>query len=249
MMSLQALIPVALFVCLVSCDASSKNKIGKPINAPPSAHPAMNSVMVNSGNSQVNSQGHGNLPAGHPPIDTSASSTTQPSQRTPSPGGSSEAATASDGSDTLDVGNLTFTISEGLVQEKPSSRMRVAQFRLPRTEGDPEDGVMTVIPARGSLDDNITRWSKQFKENPSDGRQVHDVAGMKVTTVRMEGTFQASMGPFSGGGTPKKDFRLWGAIFATQDGGSLFFKAIGPKATVRTYEERLEAMARSVRSR
>jgi hypothetical protein len=237
---------------LVSCDHPPASKLEEAIDAPPPKHPAMASSTVGSssgpggGSSKINP--HGGLPAGHPPIESS-----QPSSETPTEGAAPATSppkptSPSQGDGPLKVGKFTFDVAEGLVREAPKSQMRLAQFRLPRAEGDLEDGEMSVIQASGSVADNIARWRKQFLENPQDDRQAYEPGGTKVTTVRIAGTFTASRGPFAGGGTPKTGFRLWGAIVDMGGGGSLFFKAVGPQSTIAAHEDGLEAMVTGLKT-
>ena len=44
---------------------------------------------------------------------------------------------------------LAWTAPEGWAARPPASRMRLAEFTLPRAEGDPEDGVLAIyVPVR-----------------------------------------------------------------------------------------------------
>ena len=46
--------------------------------------------------------------------------------------------------------------------------MRKATFKIPRAEGDPEDGEMSVSLAGGTVDQNVQRWSGQFERGKDD---------------------------------------------------------------------------------
>ena len=67
---------------------------------------------------------------------------------------------------------LRFKMPDGWVSESPSSKMRVAQYKLPKAEGDAEDASLVVYyfgPAQGgSVDANIDRWISQI-EQPRSG--------------------------------------------------------------------------------
>lgn len=238
---------LSVSLLLSSCDQPAGSKRNEPIDAPSPKHPAMSSTTIDTGGGHSRVNPHGGLPAGHPPIDSSSAPPPASPPSGEDSGGSVQASTPStsqalpDGP--LTIGRFTFEVADGLVREVPKSQMRKAQFRLPRVGDDQEDGEMSVIVASGSVDDNIDRWRKQFVENPPADRSSYEPGGTKVTTVRIAGTFTASRGPFAGGGTPKKDFRLWAAIVDMGGGSSLFFKAVGPRATIASFEDRLEAMA------
>src|SRR3989442_5726999 len=67
---------------------------------------------------------------------------------------------------------LRFKMPEGWVSESPSSKMRVAQYKLPKATGDAEDASLVVYyfgPAQGgSVEANIDRWISQM-EQPGSG--------------------------------------------------------------------------------
>ena len=80
-------------------------------------------------------------------------------------------------------GTLGFVAPEGWVEEKPSSSMRVAQYRLPGSEslgGDAELAVFSAIG--GTVDQNVQRWLGQFEsvEAPGRGRPRGDVIGEQI---------------------------------------------------------------------
>src|SRR2546423_11170093 len=90
-------------------------------------------------------------------------------------------------------GDLHFKAPDGWVTEKPSSNMRVAQYKLPKVEGDPEDASLVLYyfgaTQGGTTQANIDRWIGQMQQ--PDGAASKDKAktdnltvnGLKVTTV------------------------------------------------------------------
>src|SRR6187549_3305368 len=62
---------------------------------------------------------------------------------------------------------LKFKVPAGWVEEERSSAMRVAQYKLPRTEGDTEDGSLVLYyfgkGQGGSTMANIERWASQMQ--------------------------------------------------------------------------------------
>jgi hypothetical protein len=126
--------------------------------------------------------------------------------------------------------------------------MRLGQLRLPRAEGDSEDGVLTVIEAGGSVDDNLSRWRGQFTGSPAAETDTFEKGRLTVTTIRVEGAFQGMGGPMAGGGGPaKENYRLSGAVVRDPQRQSLtFLKATGPRATLLRWEDALESLFRSI---
>jgi len=141
---------------------------------------------------------------------------------------------------------LRFKMPDGWVSESPSSKMRVAQYKLPKAEGDAEDASLVVYyfgPAQGgSVEANIDRWISQM-EQPGSGpskekakRQTLTVNGLKVTTVDVAGTYTAEMSPGSATHYHKPSFRLRGAVVETPR-GFYFAKLIGPEKTFDHWKE------------
>jgi len=141
---------------------------------------------------------------------------------------------------------LRVKMPDGWVSESPSSKMRVAQYKLPKAEGDAEDASLVVYyfgPAQGgSVEANIDRWISQM-EQPGSGpskekakRQTLTVNGLKVTTVDVAGTYTAEMSPGSATHYHKPSFRLRGAVVETPR-GFYFAKLIGPEKTVDHWKE------------
>ncbi len=118
------------------------------------------------------------------------------------------------------------------VRERPRGMMRIAQFKLPRAAGDSADASLTVIVAGGSVDANIKRWEGQFQAGVKATRSASKVNGLDVMTATLEGTFMKKARPMAPGpGQAHPGYTVHAAIVKTAR-GQLFFKAVGPKATV-----------------
>src|SRR5690606_21329325 len=86
------------------------------------------------------------------------------------------------------------------------SPMRKATYKIPKVEGDPEDGEMSVTQVGGSVKDNIARWEGQFDGGNQAKTTDKQVGGVTVTIVELTGTFKGG-GPMMGGGDePKQDW-------------------------------------------
>lgn len=175
------------------------------------------------------------LPSGHPPISGAATKPEQPS---------------------VPVG---FEAPENWESEKPKSAMRAAQYRLPRAEGDPEDGQMIVYyfgPNQGGgVDDNLNRWIDFFSNE--DGSPVRDADakieriesnGLSITTLDVAGRYTDMMSRANQPGPTPVDFRMLSAIAVTPDGRRVFFKAVGPKPTMTAHKDAFDKLVKSLKS-
>ncbi len=115
--------------------------------------------------------------------------------------------------------------------------MRKATYDVPRADKDLEDGECGVFyfgPGMGgSVDANIERWIKQFKDLPGDKikRADRTANGLVEHTVEVDsGNFNANaMG--RGAEMLKPNFGLLGAI-VEEPSGEYFFKLTGPARTI-----------------
>ena len=144
------------------------------------------------------------------------------------------------------AGDLRFKAPDGWVTEKPSSAMRVAQYKLPKAEGDNEDASLVLYyfgaSQGGSAQANIDRWISQIQQ--TDGSASKDraktetitVNGLKVTTVDVAGTYTAEMSPGSGTSHNDANYRLRAAVIETPK-GNYFLKLVGPAKTLGRWEQ------------
>lgn len=142
--------------------------------------------------------------------------------------------------------SLKFAAPNGWVQEKPSSNMRVAQYKLPKAEGDAEDASVVLYffgaTQGGSAAANIERWIGQMKQ--TDGSESQSKAkeenltvnGLKITSVTVTGTYTAEMAPGSGTFFNNPNYRLRAAVIDTPK-GSYYLKIVGPDKTVTKWDK------------
>lgn len=174
------------------------------------------------------------LPPGHPPL--TAAPTPAP---TPTPQGPP----------------LVWEVPENWRSVTPRSRFRLAQYAIPKVDGDPRDGEVAVFHfpnSGGTVAANLERWAGQF--TTADGqpiapqmiqRETFDVGGLKVHTIELTGYMQ--VGSMMGGTGQRSDveYRLLGAIVETP-GGHWFFKGYGPAATMAAARADFIAMLKTV---
>jgi len=143
-------------------------------------------------------------------------------------------------------GELRFKVPEGWVTEKASSSMRVAQYKLPKTEGDKDDGSLVLYyfgsNQGGSAQANIDRWIGQMQQ--PDGSSSKDKAktesvtinGLRVTTVDVTGVYTAEMAPGSGSFHNDDNYRLRAAVVETPK-GNYYVKLAGPAKTIAKWDQ------------
>jgi len=142
-------------------------------------------------------------------------------------------------------GELRYKAPDGWVKETASSAMRMAQYKLPKAEGDLEDAALVVYyfgaTQGGAVQANIDRWISQIQQ--PDGSSSKDKAktetmtinGLKVTTVDVTGTYTAEMAPGSGTMHNDANYRLRAAVIETPK-GNYFLKLFGPAKTMGRWE-------------
>ena len=151
-------------------------------------------------------------------------------------------------------GELRFTAPAEWITEQPSSRMRIAQYKLPKAEGDKEDASLVIYyfgsSDGGSVSANIERWIGQMQQ--PDGSAGKDKAktdsltvnGLKISTVDLTGTYTAEMAPGSNERHNDPNYRLRAAVIETPK-GSYYLKLVGPQKTVARWEQALEKFLKS----
>ncbi len=141
-----------------------------------------------------------------------------------------------------ELAGIRWSAGDPLTWRDPSRPMRNAEYVV--SEGD-DEAVLTIFhfPGMGgSIDDNVARWTGQFRGGDEAEVETETIGGLEVTTVDVSGTFASSMG--MGGGAPQPDSRLLGAIVQAPD-GPVFFKLLGPKDTVTRAEDAFAALVQS----
>ena len=150
--------------------------------------------------------------------------------------------------------SLKFRVPAGWVEEERTSSMRVAQYRLPKAEGDSEDASLVLYyfgqGQGGSTAANVERWVSQMKQ--ADGsaskektkEETFEANGLKVATVDISGTYMAETAPGSGTLLNKPGYRLRAAVVETPK-GSYFVKLVGPEKTVAHWNDSFLSYLRS----
>lgn len=240
----------------VSCEKDPSPGGSGVSAAPAPRHPAM---LEPAGTKAVPAEGleepvieNEGLPEGHPPVKSMPPEGSGQAGAGKTSAGSAPHASGSRLESALSGFGLSASVPAGWVEAASASSFRLATLRLPKVEGDLEDGEMSVANAMGGEEQNLKRWREQF--NPDDPEPVSskkEVSGIQVTLTEMEGTFKGASGPMAGGsGAPKPGTKLLGAIIRPPKGDQLlFFKAWGPKKTMEKWKPSFEEFVSSLKSR
>ena len=151
------------------------------------------------------------------------------------------------------LGPFKVVVPEGWMEEAPSSAMRKAQYRLPKIEGDAEDGELIAFyfgqGQGGSVEANIDRWIGQISQpdgSPSKEKAKttnREVAAMKATLVYVSGTYTNAM---MGNPSPRTGYRMLAAVIETGE-GPWFFKLVGPEKTVAKWSSSFDQFINSLK--
>lgn len=145
------------------------------------------------------------------------------------------------------AGGVRWSIPAAWTQQ-PAKTMRVATYTIPGKTGaeSAECGVFHFGRGNGGgLQDNITRWAQQFDGSPKPKTTDETVRGMVVHRVDISGTYLSPGGPMMKSQGAKSGYRLLGAIVEAP-GGFVFFKCVGPAATISAAEKDIEALIASI---
>ena len=186
----------------------------------------------------ADSTGSGELPVGHPPVD--------------SPPPSAGIVPPPAGSGTGEAG-ISWSTPEGWVAETPRSAMRRAQYRVAGAGGDAECVVFYFGPGQGGgALANVERWADQFAQ--PDGGSSRDVmkteqteiADMPVLLTEVTGTYSGGMAMMGGPAQQLTGYALLGAVVEGPD-ANWFFKLTGPEETVFAQRDAFRRMIESIR--
>lgn len=99
----------------------------------------------------------------------------------------------------LEIDGKKGKLPAGWKEEAPTNQMRLAQFKIPKVEGDTEDAELIIFKGLGgSAAANIDRWKKTFGAEDQAKAKVTDfeAAGGKGQLLEIQGTYQFKARPF-----------------------------------------------------
>lgn len=154
----------------------------------------------------------------------------------------------------IQAAGVAWTVPTGWEAE-PARQMRIATYRIHAIAGDPEDAECAVYffgPGQGgTVEANLDRWAHQFTapdgQSPAQSAKMEKrvIAGLKVSTLSMSGTYLGGGGMMSQEQVKKPNSRMLGAIIEAPE-GLVFFKLIGPLNTVAGADGDFKSLLESV---
>jgi hypothetical protein len=153
------------------------------------------------------------------------------------------------------AGSLTYSTPDGWRVQPPASSMRVAEFSLPRADGDAEDAQLVVYyfgGQGGSVEANLERWIGQIEQpdgKPSASvakKETRRVNGLALTLVDVSGTYVAETAPGATTRQNKPGFRLRAGVVETAN-GPYFIKLTGPSRTIGKWDRAFEQFVASLK--
>ncbi|HYV35670.1 MAG TPA: hypothetical protein VE988_08195 [Gemmataceae bacterium] len=147
--------------------------------------------------------------------------------------------------DVVKLGKLSGKAPASWKEEKPSSTMRLSQFRLPKAEGDAEDAELAIFffESGGSVQDNIDRWKGMF--TAPEGKSIDQVtkvekfqvAGINTTYSDIHGTFAfKDMNKQNSKVQKKANYRHIGVILESPE-GQYVLRLSGPASTIEAHKK------------
>ncbi|MCR4415097.1 MAG: hypothetical protein NUV77_21975 [Thermoguttaceae bacterium] len=147
----------------------------------------------------------------------------------------------------VQIGSVRLTAPEGWIRKKPQIAFILAEFGLPRVEGDAEDAQLTVTAVGENTPKNLDRLREQLGNKPSQGSvEQLRIEGIEVMLVDTSLDPADSHGPFApprGGGR----YRVLNAIAPI--GSKLYFiHCSGPEKTVGARAGEFRAFLQTMKS-
>ena len=149
---------------------------------------------------------------------------------------------------------LRFKAPAEWVVEKPSSNMRVAQYKLPKVDGDSEDASLVLYffgsNQGGSVQANLERWISQFEQPDGSSSAAKakveslTINQLKISTIDLAGTYVAETAPGSGVRHNTPNYRLRAAVIETPK-GAYYVKLVGPTKTLIRWDKSFDDYLRS----
>jgi hypothetical protein len=186
------------------------------------------------------------IPPGHPPLPGSRDFPTGSTSNSSPPGALEKEVVEGE----IHLTGVMFEMPEGWLREPTPGGMMapVAVIRLPKAEGDSEDGQIRIthFPGmKGLNDQNIQRWQMQVKS--SDDADAGKTSNMEHNDIKFT-TFDATgaydPGAAMGSSGAKTGQRFIGVIIDHPQGPH-FIKASGPVNTMTHWRESIDEFLKS----
>jgi hypothetical protein len=147
------------------------------------------------------------------------------------------------------LGGMKSSAPSDWKSEATSSRMRVYQFAVPKSEGDPRDAEIIIFTfgamGGGTAEQNVARWKSMFI--PPEGKKIDDVAKVdefkvgpaEVTYLDVQGTYRHKASPMATTEDLRPDSRMLAVMFQTAQ-GPYYIRFVGPAKTVSAHKQQFD---------
>ena len=145
----------------------------------------------------------------------------------------------------VEWGGVKSTTPAGWKEETPSNKMRMAQFKLAKEKGDPEDAELALFasPGGGTVDANLDRQVKKFElaKDAKPAMSKIKVGKEEATYQDITGTLLKKTPPFDPNAkiTKVENYRQIYVIFEGKD-AVYSLTLLGPTKTVEKHKKDLD---------
>jgi gluconolactonase len=131
-------------------------------------------------------------------------------------------------------GGLKLAVPESWEQKPAANNFRLAQFEIPKADGDKETAELVVSSfggGGGGVQANIDRWIQQFQPKERTAKITTGTSPQgEYIFVDLTGTYKKPIGPpIAGKFEEVPEARMLGVMLNLKGKGTFFLKLAGPK--------------------
>jgi hypothetical protein len=131
--------------------------------------------------------------------------------------------------------------------------MRLAQFKLPKEDGDDQDAQLIIYQfppgSSGKPDDNLKRQLAKFSGKPEVKTDKLTVGKIEAPYQDITGTFLQKKRPFDpkDAGVEQKNFRQLYVVLLVPDKGDYYPTLVGPAKTVEKHKKDFDEFLKNLK--
>ncbi len=145
---------------------------------------------------------------------------------------------------TVEMAGMKSVAPADWKEETPSNNMRMAQFKLPKEEGDKDDAELAVFVFPGGSGTVKQNLDRQLAKFVADGRKATTdkvkVGGIDAVYQDVTGTYKKKKFPMAEEFTPVEGYRQLYVVFEGKDGKQYYLTLLGPQKTVEKHKKGFE---------
>jgi hypothetical protein len=154
---------------------------------------------------------------------------------------------------TIDAKGMTFEAPKAWKSSPPSGQMRRAELKVEPIEGDDYPAELIVFAFRGgagSVEDNLTRWQKLFKDEDGNSPKIESkkvqAKNVEVTRAETSGHYYPTAFPGAPKPPDRPGARLLGVI-VTGEKNSYYIRMVGPDKTMKKLTTDFDDMVKTMK--